>query len=80
MNHYEYEFLKQIHVVILGLDVLGNPYGIIRGVAEGVKSFFYEPIKVNLLFMLIKSDRSLFRVLQKVHGNFLKEWHQVPDF
>jgi vacuolar protein sorting-associated protein 13A/C len=28
---------------VLGLDVLGNPFGIIRGLAEGVESLFYEP-------------------------------------
>ncbi|CAF2629709.1 unnamed protein product [Rotaria sp. Silwood2] len=27
--------MRQIHVVVLGLDVLGNPFGLIRGVAEG---------------------------------------------
>ncbi|CAF3467390.1 unnamed protein product [Rotaria sp. Silwood2] len=44
-DHYENQFLKQLHVVVLGLDVLGNPFGVIRGVAEGVESFFYEPYK-----------------------------------
>jgi vacuolar protein sorting-associated protein 13A/C len=44
--HYENQFLKQIHVVVLGLDVLGNPIEVIRGVKEGVESFFYEPYKV----------------------------------
>jgi vacuolar protein sorting-associated protein 13A/C len=53
-THYEQQLFKQIHVVVLGLDVLGNPYGLIRGVAEGVQSFFYEPYKVNALFFLIK--------------------------
>ena len=28
---------------MLGLDVLGNPFGLIRGLAEGVESLFYEP-------------------------------------
>ncbi|CAF3414761.1 unnamed protein product [Rotaria sp. Silwood1] len=43
--HYQNQFFKQIHVLILGLDVLGNPLGIIRGIAEGVESLFYEPYK-----------------------------------
>lgn len=46
VDHYEGQLLKQIHVVVLGLDVLGNPFGLARGVAEGVESFFYEPYKV----------------------------------
>jgi vacuolar protein sorting-associated protein 13A/C len=45
--HYQNQFLKQIHVLVLGLDVLGNPLGIIRGLAEGVESLFYEPYKVS---------------------------------
>ncbi len=53
-THYEHQLFKQIHVVVLGLDVLGNPYGLIRGVAEGVQSFFYEPYKVNVLLFSIK--------------------------
>ena len=44
-QHYLNQFLKQIHVVVLGLDVLGNPFGVVRGVAQGVESFFYEPYK-----------------------------------
>jgi len=47
--HYQNQFLKQIHVLILGLDVLGNPLGIIRGLAEGVESLFYEPYKVSFI-------------------------------
>ena len=45
--HYQNQFFKQIHVLVLGLDVLGNPLGIIRGIAEGVESLFYEPYKVS---------------------------------
>ncbi len=46
--------MRQIHVVVLGLDVLGNPFGVIRGVAEGVKSFFYEPYEVTVLFVFVQ--------------------------
>ncbi|CAF1245225.1 unnamed protein product [Adineta ricciae] len=44
-SHYQNQFMKQLHVLVLGLDVLGNPFGVIRGLAEGVESFFYEPYK-----------------------------------
>ncbi|CAF1170061.1 unnamed protein product [Rotaria sordida] len=47
-NHYQNQLMRQLHVVVLGLDVLGNPFGLIRGVAEGVESFFYEPYKASL--------------------------------
>ena len=46
-GHYQKQFMKQLHVLVLGLDVLGNPFGVIRGLAEGVESFFYEPYKVK---------------------------------
>ncbi|GCB83000.1 hypothetical protein scyTo_0023708, partial [Scyliorhinus torazame] len=38
-------FLKQMYVLVLGLDVLGNPVGLIRGLSEGVEAFFYEPFQ-----------------------------------
>ena len=28
---------------MLGLDVLGNPFGVIRGLATGIEDLFYEP-------------------------------------
>ncbi len=46
-DHYLNQLLKQIHVLVLGLDVLGNLFGLARGVAEGVESFFYEPYQVK---------------------------------
>lgn len=42
------QFLKQMYVLVLGLDVLGNPFGLIRGLSEGVEAFFYEPFQVTL--------------------------------
>ncbi len=56
-NHFQNQLMRQLHVVVLGLDVLGNPFSVISGVAEGVESFFYEPYKAcidNSLFFLIK--------------------------
>ncbi|CAF4006084.1 unnamed protein product, partial [Rotaria sordida] len=44
-NHFQNQLMRQLHVVVLGLDVLGNPFGVMHGVAEGVESFFYEPYK-----------------------------------
>lgn len=36
-----------MYVLVLGLDVLGNPFGLIRGLSEGVEAFFYEPFQVT---------------------------------
>lgn len=38
-----------MYVLVLGLDVLGNPFGVIRGLSEGVEAFFYEPFQVKHL-------------------------------
>ncbi|KAM8974085.1 intermembrane lipid transfer protein VPS13C isoform 2-T2 [Pelodytes ibericus] len=45
IRHYSEQFLKQVYVLVLGLDVLGNPFGLIRGLSEGVEAFFYEPFQ-----------------------------------
>ncbi|XP_067829405.1 intermembrane lipid transfer protein VPS13C isoform X2 [Heptranchias perlo] len=45
ITHYSEQFLKQMYVLVLGLDVLGNPVGLIRGLSEGVEAFFYEPFQ-----------------------------------
>ncbi|KAJ0001755.1 hypothetical protein NQD34_001551 [Periophthalmus magnuspinnatus] len=45
ISHYTEQFLKQMYVLVLGLDVLGNPFGLIRGLSEGVEAFFYEPFQ-----------------------------------
>uniref|UniRef100_A0A2K6JWX2 Vacuolar protein sorting 13 homolog C n=1 Tax=Rhinopithecus bieti TaxID=61621 RepID=A0A2K6JWX2_RHIBE len=33
VRHYSEQFLKQMYVLVLGLDVLGNPFGLIRGLS-----------------------------------------------
>lgn len=44
-SHYTKAALKQIYVVILGLDVIGNPFGLVMGITTGVGDFFYEPLQ-----------------------------------
>ena len=46
-RHYASQAIKQTYVLILGLDVIGNPFGVIRGMAQGVEDLFYEPVKVS---------------------------------
>ncbi|CAH3176358.1 unnamed protein product, partial [Porites evermanni] len=43
VKHYTSQALKQMYVLVLGLDVLGNPFGLITGLKEGAIDFFYEP-------------------------------------
>ncbi|XP_065940396.1 intermembrane lipid transfer protein VPS13A isoform X3 [Magallana gigas] len=42
-RHYAGQAVKQLYVLVLGLDVLGNPFGLLRGMAEGMEDLFYEP-------------------------------------
>ncbi|CAH1799951.1 unnamed protein product [Owenia fusiformis] len=42
-SHYTSQFIQQAYVLILGLDVLGNPYGLIKDFTKGLGDFFYEP-------------------------------------
>ncbi|XP_059226468.1 intermembrane lipid transfer protein Vps13 [Stomoxys calcitrans] len=45
VSHYTGQALKQIYVLVLGLDVLGNPYGLVVGIKKGVEDLFYEPFQ-----------------------------------
>eukprot|EP00795_Rhopilema_esculentum_P010930 gene10930-19765_t len=43
LKHYQHQAIKQLYVLVFGLDVLGNPFGLISGITTGAKNFFYEP-------------------------------------
>ncbi|XP_048449432.1 vacuolar protein sorting-associated protein 13A [Rhincodon typus] len=43
IRHYSKQAIKQLYVLVFGLDVLGNPFGLIRDLSQGVEAFFYEP-------------------------------------
>ncbi|XP_075230691.1 vacuolar protein sorting 13C isoform X2 [Lycorma delicatula] len=43
--HYTGQFFKQVYVLVFGLDVLGNPYGLVIGLKQGVEALFYEPFQ-----------------------------------
>ena len=45
-SHYMTQAIQQSYVFILGLDVLGNPYGLIKDFTQGLGDFFYEPFMV----------------------------------
>ncbi|ODN02737.1 Vacuolar protein sorting-associated protein 13A [Orchesella cincta] len=44
-SHYWSQGVRQLYVIVFGLDVIGNPYGLAMGVAKGVEAFFYEPFQ-----------------------------------
>lgn len=43
--HYVGQLVKQLYVLVLGLDVIGNPFGLVIGLTEGVQDLFYEPFQ-----------------------------------
>lgn len=44
-SHYIGQAVKQLYMLVLGLDVIGNPVGLILGLGEGVTDLFYEPFQ-----------------------------------
>lgn len=46
IRHYSGQAIKQAYVIIFGLDVIGNPYGLVVGVSRSLEDFFYEPFQV----------------------------------
>jgi len=43
-THYTRQVLKQFYMIVLGLDVIGNPVGLVLGLKQGVGDLFYEPL------------------------------------
>ena len=35
-------------MLVLGLDVIGNPFGLVVGLTDGVSDLFYEPVQVRV--------------------------------
>lgn len=44
-THYTGQAVKQLYVLVLGLDVIGNPYGLVVGFTKGFEDLFYEPFQ-----------------------------------
>lgn len=49
-QHYAKQAVKQLYVLVLGLDIIGNPYGLVQDLTKGVESLFYEPFQVKFLY------------------------------
>ena len=58
--------LRQFHAIALGLDVLGNPYGLLTDIGEGVKDFFYEPYQVLITFVSARGWIKVYRLVLKL--------------
>ncbi|XP_055887721.1 intermembrane lipid transfer protein VPS13A-like isoform X3 [Biomphalaria glabrata] len=67
-SHYIHQTLQQAYVLILGLDVLGNPYGLVKDFTQGLGDFFYEPFLGSIQGKDEFTD-SLARGVQSLMGN-----------
>jgi len=43
----------QIYSLIFGLDMLGNPVSVVKGVADGAIDLFYEPYQVYVILLSV---------------------------
>nr|XP_045607569.1 vacuolar protein sorting-associated protein 13A-like isoform X2 [Procambarus clarkii] len=43
IDHAKYQLVQQVYVLVLGLDILGNPYQRLRDLSQGVKDLIYQP-------------------------------------
>lgn len=34
-----------MYVLVLGLDIIGNPFGLVRDLSAGVEDLFYQPFQ-----------------------------------
>lgn len=65
IRHYAGQAVKQLYVLVLGLDVLGNPYGLVLGITQGVEDLFYEPFQV-----IISRNCPSYRVNSYFEGSY----------
>ncbi|XGW23678.1 hypothetical protein V3C99_005698 [Haemonchus contortus] len=45
ISHYTKQALRQMYVLVLGLDIIGNPFGLVRDLSAGVEDLFYQPFQ-----------------------------------
>ncbi|KJH42043.1 hypothetical protein DICVIV_11979, partial [Dictyocaulus viviparus] len=45
VSHYTMQALRQMYVLVLGLDIIGNPFGLVRDLSAGVEDLFYQPFQ-----------------------------------
>ncbi|KAG8230078.1 hypothetical protein J437_LFUL009197 [Ladona fulva] len=71
--HYIGQSLKQLYVLVLGLDVIGNPFGLVLGLTRGVEDLFYEPFQEPLqAYVTIQSSEGQKNFYDQLHFSPLK--------
>lgn len=72
VSHYTKQFLRQLYVLVFGLEILGNPYGLVVDVVGGVQDFFYQPFQVTSFDSLLPKC-CVFRALFKARKSLPKD-------
>jgi hypothetical protein len=72
-EHYLYAALKQIHRVVLQVEMLGDPVGFVRTLGTGVKDLFYLPAKA-----VVSSPRNIGKAMAAGGASFAKNTLLAP--
>ena len=70
-NHYKLQGLHQTYALILGLDVLGNPFGLVTSVSHNLTDLFYDPLLGY--FKSVNNDKKENENLELKIGSKLKD-------
>ena len=72
-DHYKFAALRQLHRVVLQVDMLGDPIGLVRSLGVGVKDLFYLPAKA-----VVRSPRRLGQAMVEGGASFAKNAMLAP--
>lgn len=73
ISHYKSQAIQQAYVLLLGLDVLGNPYGLVSDFTQGLGDFFYEPF-LGTIQQPSKFSESLVKGIRSLLGHTVGQW------
>ena len=63
-RHYRLQLVQQFYVLVLGLNILGNPYSYIGDFSKGLKNY-YEPLMVrNIVYFSINYKNFQFHSME----------------
>lgn len=78
-EHYKIQAIQQAYVLLFGLDVIGNPVGLVNDLSEGFTDLFYDPLmgyitsenSKNINYSLVpKLKATLNRTISSAAGSF----------
>ena len=73
LNHYKFSLLRQLMLVLLQVDMLGDPVGFMRSWGTGVKDLFYLPAKA-----VVQRPREFGRAVAAGSASFAKNSIGAP--